>query len=111
VTTRPNLADAALAVSVTTYEVARVPVHIAARLPVVRRLAAEGALVRLRLRSKLEGEIDRVLCSPEVERAIDRALAGRLPDAIARSLHEHWVLERFAAEVGALDDARQPVRP
>ena len=96
--TRPNLADAALAVGVTAYEVARLPLHVAARLPVVGRLSAEGALVRLRLRSKLEGQIDALLSAPEVERAIDRALAGRLPDAIAQSLREHRVLERLAAE-------------
>src|SRR5699024_8745149 len=101
VNTRPNLADAALAVGVTAYEVARIPLCLAVRLSMVRRLAAEGALVRMRLRSKLEGQIDEVLCAPEVERAIDRVLAGRLPDAIARSLHDHQVLERVAAELAA----------
>lgn len=44
------------------------------------------------------------------ERAIDSVLAGPLPEAVARSLIEHHVLERVASEVlssdGAVDEAR-----
>jgi hypothetical protein len=98
---RPDLGDAALALAVTAYDVARIPLHVAARLPGMRRLAAEGALVRLRLRSQLEGQLDAVLCAPEVERAVDRVIAGTLPDAIVRSLLEHRVVERLAAELAA----------
>ena len=97
--TRPNLGDAALAVANTAFGVAQLPLHMLARAPGVGRLAAEGALVRLRLRSELEGRIEMLLCAPEVERAVDRVIAGTLPDAIVRSLLEHRVVERLAAEL------------
>ena len=71
---RAKLSDAALAVGVVVYETARVPLGLVERLPGMRRLAAEGALARLRLRSALEGRLNDVLCAPEVERAIDRAV-------------------------------------
>jgi hypothetical protein len=93
------MTDAALALAVVAYETARLPLNIAARLPGMRRLAEEGALVRIRLRSALEGQIDQVLCAPEVERAVDRVIAGTLPDAIVRSLLEHHVVERLAQEL------------
>jgi len=44
----------------------------------------------------------------QVERAVDRVLAGTLPDAIVRSLIEHRVVERLAVELAAeiaVDDA------
>src|SRR4051812_38639810 len=69
-----KLSDAALAVGVVVYETARLPLGLVERLPGMRRLAAEGALVRLRLRSALEGRLDDVLCAPEVERAIGRVV-------------------------------------
>jgi hypothetical protein len=99
VTKRPDLTDAALALAVVAYETARVPLHVAARLPGMRPLAQEGALVRIRLRSALEGQVDLILGAPEVERAVDRLLAGPLPDAIVRSLLEHHVVERLAEEL------------
>jgi hypothetical protein len=99
--TRPDVRDAALAVGSVAFDTARFAAHVAERLPGMRRLAAEGALVRLRMRSRLEGLIDEVLCAPEVERAVDRVLAGTLPDAIVRSLIEHRVPERLAAEIVA----------
>jgi hypothetical protein len=52
----------------------------------MRRLAQEGALVRLRLRSALEGRIDDLLRAPEVERVVERLaaeLAVTTPDADA----------------------------
>jgi hypothetical protein len=78
--TRPDLANAALAVGNVAFEWARLPLRIVVRLPGMHRLAEEGALVRMRVRSRLEGLLDDVLCSPEVERALDRILAGTLPD-------------------------------
>jgi hypothetical protein len=99
--TRPDLGDAALAVAMTAYATAKLPLRLLARAPGVGRLAAEGALVRLRLRSDLEGRIEALLCAPEVERAVDRVIAGALPDAIVRSLLEHRIVERLAAEVAA----------
>jgi hypothetical protein len=99
VTTRPDLADVAIALGNVAYETARVPLHIAVRLPGMRRLAEEGALVRMRLRSALEGQVELILAAPELERALDRVIAGPLPDAIVRSLLEHHVVERLAAEL------------
>lgn len=97
--TRPNIGDAALAVASAAVDVARLPLSLAQRLPGMGRLAAEGALIRLRLRSDLEGRVEALLCAPEVERAVDRVIAGTLPDAIVRSLVEHRVIERLAAEL------------
>jgi hypothetical protein len=77
-----RLSDAALAVGVVVYETAKLPLGLVERLPGVRRLAAEGALVRLRLRSALGGRLDDVLCAPEVERAIDRAVQRAAPEAV-----------------------------
>jgi hypothetical protein len=99
--TSPDLADAALAVGMVAYEWAKLPLRVAAHLPGMRRLSQEGALVRLRVRSRLEGLLDEVLRSPEVERALDRVLAGTLPDAVVRSLLEHQVVERLASELVA----------
>ena len=51
------------------------------------------------------GQVDEHLV-PEVSRIADRALAGELPEALARSVADHHVLERMVeelAESGALD--------
>src|SRR4051795_11074219 len=96
---RPNLGDAALAVASAAVDAARLPLGLVARLPGVGRLAAEGALIRLRLRSELEGRVEVLLAAPEGERAVDRVIAGTLPDAIVRSLVEHRVVERLAEEL------------
>jgi uncharacterized RDD family membrane protein YckC len=50
-------------------------------------------------RGQIEGAVDAALQSPETARAIDRALAGPLPEQIARSALEHHVLERLVAEL------------
>jgi hypothetical protein len=101
---RPHVEDAALALAAAAVAWARLPLGLAARLPGMGRLAADGAPVRARLRSRLEGLIAQALDSPEAARAIDRALAGSLPDAIVRSLLEHRVAERVAAELAATAD-------
>ncbi len=100
----PDVGDAALAVGNVLLETARLPLRVAGRLPGMRRLAAEGAAVRARARSRIEGLIGDVLSSPEVERAIDRVLAGTLPDVVVRSLLEHQVVERLAEELAATAD-------
>jgi hypothetical protein len=87
---RPNMGDAALALASVAYNLAKVPVHAAERLPGMTRLATEGAAVRARARSYLE---------VRAEEAIDWMLAGRLPDAVARSAIEHQVAERIAEEL------------
>ena len=45
--------------------------------------------------------MDQVLSAPEIARVLDRALAGSLPEEIARSLVRHRVLERIASELAA----------
>ena len=97
----PAVSDAALAVANMMVENTRATLRLAARLPGMRRLAEDGAVVRARARSRLEGLIDDVLASPEVARAIDRLLAGTLPDVVVRSLLEHEVVERLAADLVA----------
>jgi uncharacterized RDD family membrane protein YckC len=52
-------------------------------------------------RGSLEEAADEVLSAPEIARVVDRALAGTLPEEIARSLVRHRVLERIAAELAA----------
>ena len=103
--TRPDLRDAAIGVANVAIETARIPLHLARRLPGMRLLAREGAAVRMRTRSRLEGLVEDVLSAPEVERAVDRMLAGPLPDAVVRSLVDHRVVERFAAELAAEGDS------
>ena len=50
-------------------------------------------------RGPLEEAVDEVLSAPEIARVVDRALAGSLPEEIARSLVRHRVLERIGAEL------------
>jgi uncharacterized RDD family membrane protein YckC len=52
-------------------------------------------------RGPLEDAVDEVLSAPEVARVLDRALAGDLPEELARSLVRHRVLERIVAELSA----------
>jgi uncharacterized RDD family membrane protein YckC len=52
-------------------------------------------------RGPIEQAVDEVLSAPEIARVVDRALAGSLPEEIARSLVRHRVLERIAAELAA----------
>jgi uncharacterized RDD family membrane protein YckC len=52
-------------------------------------------------RDQLEAAADEVLSAPELARVIDRALAGSLPEEIARSMARHKVLERVVAELAA----------
>jgi hypothetical protein len=88
------------------------PARIAMRAPVLgaplrraaRDLAHEGSLVRARGRVKVEAAAGEVLAAPEVERAVDRLLAGTLTDAVARSLAAHRVIERVAVQIIATAD-------
>jgi uncharacterized RDD family membrane protein YckC len=50
-------------------------------------------------RGPIEEAVDEVLSAPELARVLDRALAGSLPEEVARSLVRHRVLERIAAEL------------
>jgi len=92
------------------------PARVATRAPVVgprlRRavfdLRADGATARIHGRAQLESAVAEVLAAPEVERTLDRMLAGPLTEALGRSLGEHRVVERLAGELvqsGAIEDA------
>jgi uncharacterized RDD family membrane protein YckC len=50
-------------------------------------------------RRPLEEAVDEVLSAPEMARVVDRALAGSLPEELARSLVRHRVLDRIVAEL------------
>jgi hypothetical protein len=92
--------------------VALLPARAAMRAPVLgaplQRVAADlahqGSLVRARGRMKLEMAAGELLAAPELERAVDRLLAGTLTDAVARSLAAHRVVERVVAEILATAD-------
>jgi uncharacterized RDD family membrane protein YckC len=58
-------------------------------------------------RDQLEDVADAMLAAPGTLRAVDRALAGPLPEEIVRSAVRHRVLERMLAQLaadGALDE-------
>jgi len=52
-------------------------------------------------RGPLEEAGDEILSAPEIARVFDRALAGSLPEDLARSIVRHRVLERIVAELAA----------
>lgn len=52
-------------------------------------------------RDQLESAVDEVLSAPEIARVVDRALAGPLPEEVARSLVRNRVLERVVAELAS----------
>jgi hypothetical protein len=97
---RPDVGDAAIALAAVAYNLARIPAHMAQRLPGMGVLAAEGAAVRARLISRLEGVAADVA---------DRLLAGQLPDTVVRMIVEHEVAERVVAELTATIDVEAAV--
>lgn len=101
--TTPSADDAALGVVVTT---ARLAVGAARMLswapgvrPLLARSAATGREARSRGRERIEQAAQTALSAPEVERLLDGALAGPLPEAVARSSVEHRIGNRLAAEL------------
>jgi uncharacterized RDD family membrane protein YckC len=50
-------------------------------------------------RGSIEEAVDDVLTAPELSRVLDRALAGPLPEDLARSLVRHRVVERVVDEL------------
>jgi uncharacterized RDD family membrane protein YckC len=50
-------------------------------------------------RGRIESAAEDVVSAPEVARIVDSALAGPLPEEIARSLVRHRVIERIVAEL------------
>jgi uncharacterized RDD family membrane protein YckC len=68
----------------------------------VRRAALYPARVVGRAwRGRLESAAEDVLSAPEVARVLDGALAGSLPEDLARSVVRHRVLERFVRELAS----------
>jgi uncharacterized RDD family membrane protein YckC len=58
-----------------------------------------GRLAARAWRGRIESAADDVLGAPELARVLDRALAGPLPEELARSLVRHRVLERVVREL------------
>jgi uncharacterized RDD family membrane protein YckC len=58
-----------------------------------------GRLAARAWRGRIESAADEVLAAPEIARVLDRALAGPLPEELARSLVRHRVLERVVREL------------
>lgn len=94
-------------VGVTAGKVALLPLRVAARSPLVgpvvgragESLAGAGRAARTRGRDQLQTAAGEAFASPETERAVDRVLAGPLPEAVARSLVERRVVQRIAEQV------------
>ena len=69
------------------------------------RLALYPARVAARAsRDRIELAVEDWLTGPEGTRALDRLLAGPLPEEIARLVVQHRVLERMATEIAATGD-------
>jgi uncharacterized RDD family membrane protein YckC len=93
-------------ISATTGRLALLPARVLARSPLVgplrgrtERLAETGRNAEIDARRRLESAAEGVLSAPEAEQVVDGVLAGALPEAVARSLIEHRVVERLVAEV------------
>jgi uncharacterized RDD family membrane protein YckC len=82
------------------------PARVLVRSPLSRplrgraeSLAETGRSAGVDARRRVESVADDVLAAPEAGHVVDGALAGALPEAIARSFIEHRVIERVLAEV------------
>jgi hypothetical protein len=76
--TPPRVLNATFAVGNAVFETARIPLRAAEHLPGIGYLSFEGAAVKARLRSRLEGLLDDLLAAPEIERAIDQVVTRSL---------------------------------
>jgi uncharacterized RDD family membrane protein YckC len=99
-------------VSAAAGRLALLPLRVAVRFPVVgtvlgrtgESLAREGREARDRGLDQVGAAAGEVLGSPEVGRAVDRALAGPLPENVARSIVERQVARRIVEQVvGSVD--------
>ena len=93
-------------ISAKTGRLVLLPARVLARSPLVEplrgrteRLAETGRNAEVDARRRLESAAEGVLSAPEAEHVVDGVLAGALPEAVARSLIEHRVVERLVAEV------------
>jgi uncharacterized RDD family membrane protein YckC len=104
-----------LKVGTATGKAALLPLRAAARTPLVRdraeKLAETGREVGTDVRHKLEDAAVGLLETPDAERTIDRALAGPLPETIARTAVQHRVLQRVIAEMLATADRTATITP
>jgi hypothetical protein len=94
-----------------------VPVPVVGRSPIaapfrgrVEGLAETGRSAGIDARRRLETVAGDVLATPEAEQVVDGVLAGALPEAVARSLLEHRVVERVVVEALASADTCWPGR-
>jgi uncharacterized RDD family membrane protein YckC len=93
------------------------PLRVAVRMPIVASvfdrtgtsLEAEGRAARVEALGRLEAVAGRALSSPEVGRAVDTALAGPLPEAVARSIVERHVIQRVVDEVLSRADLEKAI--
>jgi uncharacterized RDD family membrane protein YckC len=87
--------------------VALLPVHVVAGSPIVgsllgragEGLAREGQGARVRGREQLRSVTGKVVASPELEGAVDQALAGPLPEALVRSVVDRRIVQRVSEQV------------
>jgi uncharacterized RDD family membrane protein YckC len=93
-------------IGATTGRLVLLPARVLARSPLAgplrgrtERLAETGRNAEVDARRRLESAAEGVLSAPEAEHVVDGVLAGALPEAVARSLIEHRVVERLVAEV------------
>lgn len=92
-------------IGATTGRVVLAPARVLGRSPIAapfrgraEGLAETGRIAGVDARRKLEMVAEDVLAAPEAEQVVDGVLAGALPEAIARSLVEHRVIERAVVE-------------
>jgi hypothetical protein len=92
-------------IGATTARLALFPARVVARSPFAgpfrsraEGLAETGRSAEPAARRRLETMAEEVLATPEAEQVADGVLGGQLPEALARSLIEHRVVERVVAE-------------
>jgi uncharacterized RDD family membrane protein YckC len=61
-------------------------------------------------RGRIESAAEDVVSAPELARIVDRALAGPLPEELARSLARHQVLERVFHELAASGELQRLIQ-
>ena len=100
-----GLAVKAGRVGTTTGKVVLFPARVVARSPLAapfrgraEGLAETGRNAEVDARRRIGSVAGGVLAAPEAEQVVDGVLAGALPEAVARSLIEHRVVERVLVE-------------
>jgi uncharacterized RDD family membrane protein YckC len=112
-----GVAAAGARLAVSAGRLALLPVRLAARTPVVGAglnratagLAKQGREARARASAGIEAVTGEVADSAEIQRAVDRALAGPLTEAVARSIAERRIVERVTNEMLATGELEEAV--